>query len=67
LVFPGVFRGVLDCEVAEITEEMLICVAEAIAGMVKHPKKDKILPKALDRKVPKVIAEAIKEYVCITP
>lgn len=66
LVFPGVFRGVLDCEVTRITEEMLIAVAEAIAGMVEHPKRNKILPKALDRKVSKVIAEAVKEYVCMT-
>ncbi len=62
LVFPGVFRGVLDNGVKKITEEMLIRVAEAIAGMIKRPKKDKILPISLDRKVPKVIAEAIKIY-----
>ncbi|MCX6735734.1 MAG: NADP-dependent malic enzyme [Candidatus Parcubacteria bacterium] len=62
LVFPGVFRGALDYGVKKITEEMLICVAKAIAGMVKHPKKENILPHALDRRVPVIIAQAIGEY-----
>ena len=52
----------LDNDIKKITEEMLILVAEAIAGMIKRPKKDKILPFTLDKKVPRVIAEAIKKY-----
>lgn len=62
LVFPGFFRGVLDAGIVRITDEMFICAAEALAGMIKHPRRDKILPFALNKKVPKVIAEAIKKY-----
>jgi len=63
LVFPGVFRGVLAHGVRKITEEMLIFVAEAIASMVKLPRKERILPAALDERVPGVISEAIREYI----
>ena len=62
LVFPGVFRGLLQHGVTKITEEMLIRVAEAIAGRIKNPKVDEILPVALDEKVPKAIAKAIGKY-----
>ncbi len=62
LVFPGVFRGALDHHVTKITEEMLVCVAHAIAGIVKRPKKDNILPHSLDRRVPVIVARAIGEY-----
>src|SRR4029434_540955 len=34
LAFPGVFRGALDAEAREITEEMEVAAAEAIAGRV---------------------------------
>ncbi|MCK9351949.1 MAG: NADP-dependent malic enzyme [Candidatus Paceibacterota bacterium] len=59
LVFPGVFRGALEHDILQITEGMLICVAEAIAGIVEHPTVKRILPLALDRHVPIVIADAI--------
>ena len=34
LAFPGVFRGLLDAAAREITDEMLIAAAEAIADVV---------------------------------
>ena len=63
LIFPGVFRGVLAHGVTKITEDMLVYVAEAIASMIKHPRKERILPASLDDLVPGVISEAIREYV----
>lgn len=58
LVFPGIFRGLLDGRVNNVTIEMKIAVALAIAYSVK-PKKDKLLPSVLDKKVVKAIAKAI--------
>ena len=59
LVFPGVFRGLLDKEKKDVSIEMEIRVAKAIAGLIKKPKVNKILPTVTNRKVAKVVAEVI--------
>ncbi len=60
LAFPGIFRGALDCKVKQITDEMLIRAAEAIASAVKDPSPDNIIPDPFDRSVPGKVAEAIR-------
>jgi len=59
LAFPGIFRGALDHKVKQITDEMLIRVAEGLAGMVKSPQVEMIIPSPLDKKVAKVVAKQI--------
>lgn len=61
LVFPGVFRGALDAGATQISEEMKIAAAHAIAGYVKDPTPEKILPDPLDRGVAQVVAAAVAE------
>jgi malate dehydrogenase (oxaloacetate-decarboxylating) len=61
LVFPGIFRGALDAGATQISEEMKIAAAHAIAGYVKDPTPEKILPDPLDRGVAKVVAAAVAE------
>ncbi|PCI24827.1 NAD-dependent malic enzyme [Candidatus Peregrinibacteria bacterium] len=61
LVFPGIFRGVLDARTKEISEDMKIAAAVAIAGYVKNIAPDNVIPKALDRGVGAVVAEAVKK------
>jgi len=56
LVFPGIFRGALDTRTRFITDKIKIKAAEAIAGLVKMPKADKIIPEVLDKKVVKAVA-----------
>jgi len=41
LAFPGIFRGALDHKVRNITEEMKLNAAKAIAALVPHPSVDK--------------------------
>ncbi|TSC84287.1 MAG: malate dehydrogenase (oxaloacetate-decarboxylating) [Parcubacteria group bacterium Gr01-1014_13] len=60
LAFPGIFRGLLDNQVTQITDEMLIKAAESLAGYVKKLSPDSILPNPLDKGIVKVIARAIK-------
>ena len=65
LVFPGIFRGLLDvCSGREgcpmPNADIKIKTAEAIAGVVK-PEKDKILPEVMDKRVVEAIQEAIKK------
>lgn len=61
LAFPGVFRGALDCRAREITTEMKIAAAEALAKMVKKPSVDKIIPSPFDKGVAKNVAQAVKK------
>jgi malate dehydrogenase (oxaloacetate-decarboxylating) len=56
LVFPGLFRGALDTRTRLITDKMKIKAAQAIAGLVKNPKSDKIVPEVLDKRVAREVA-----------
>lgn len=59
LAFPGVFRGALDNKIKKITDKHKIAAAEAIAGLVKNPTADQIIPSVLDKKVVPAVAKVI--------
>ncbi len=63
MVFPGIFRGALDSGAKQITDEMKITAAKAIAKLVKPSELNKnyILPSALDMNVPKAVAKAVAD------
>lgn len=62
LVFPGLFRGILDARAKEITDVTKIAAACAIAGLVSKNRlaPDYIVPAAIDKRVAKAVAKAIK-------
>jgi malate dehydrogenase (oxaloacetate-decarboxylating) len=62
LAFPGVFRGLLDARASDVTIEMLLRAAEAIALVVtdKELNASFIIPSVFDEKVPKAVAKAIR-------
>jgi malate dehydrogenase (oxaloacetate-decarboxylating) len=59
LAFPGIFRGALDVYATRISDEMKVAAAHALAGFVKRPQKDRILPQVLNRRVVKAVARAV--------
>jgi malate dehydrogenase (oxaloacetate-decarboxylating) len=60
LCFPGLFRGLLDAAATNITDEMKIAAAEAIAGIVgDEASEDYIIPSVFDRSVAPAVAEAV--------
>ena len=63
LVFPGIFRGALDAKATDITEEMKIAAAYAIAGIIKEEEltEEYIIPGAFDERVAAAVAEAVKQ------
>lgn len=63
LVFPGIFKGALKARASQITEDMEIAAAEAIAGLVPEDKlaPDFIIPSALDKSVADVVAKAVAD------
>jgi malate dehydrogenase (oxaloacetate-decarboxylating) len=60
LAFPGVFRGALDAHATRINDEMKVAAAHAIAGHVKKPARDHILPAILDKSLVEVVASAVR-------
>jgi malate dehydrogenase (oxaloacetate-decarboxylating) len=59
LAFPGIFRGALDVYATRISDEMKVAAAHALAGFVKRPQKNRILPQVLNRCVVKAVARAV--------
>jgi malate dehydrogenase (oxaloacetate-decarboxylating) len=62
LVFPGIFRGLLDARIRRVTPEIKIAVAKAIAGIVKNPTKNNIIPSIFNKKVVTEVAKAVRKF-----
>ncbi|MBO4339397.1 MAG: NAD-dependent malic enzyme [Clostridia bacterium] len=63
LAFPGIFRGALDVRASQITENMKIAAAYALASLVEDDKlnAEYILPYAFDSRVKDTVANAVAE------
>ncbi len=63
LVFPGLFRGVLDARASRVSEGMKIAAAYAIAGLIPASElnSENILPMAFDSRVREVVASAVAD------
>lgn len=65
LGFPGIFRGALDARAKQITPNMKLAAAYAIADSISNPSRDMIIPPALDEVVAYKVAHAVKEAALI--
>ncbi len=65
VAFPGIFKGALEGRATQITEEMKLAAANAIAGLVPDNElsDDNIMPEAFNPKVAKLVAEAVKSHI----
>ena len=65
VAFPGIFRGALEGRATQITEEMKLATAKAIAGLVPDEElnENNILPEAFDPRVSDVVSRAVKELI----
>ncbi len=65
VAFPGIFKGALEGRAGQITEEMKLAAAQAIAGLVPEEQlnEDNIMPEAFDPRVADVVAEAVKSHI----
>lgn len=59
LAFPGIFRGALDSGVRDITEDMKLAAAYALAKLVKKPTAEHIIPSVMDARVSRTVARAV--------
>ena len=65
VAFPGIFKGALEGRATQITEEMKLAAANAIAGLVPEDElnEDNIMPEAFNPKVAELVAEAVKSHI----
>ncbi len=65
VAFPGIFKGALEGRAVQITEEMKLAAALAIAGLVPENQlnEDNIMPEAFDPQVAEVVAAAVKAHI----
>ena len=65
VAFPGIFKGALEGRAPQITEEMKLATAKAIAGLVPDEElnENNILPEAFDPRVSQVVSEAVKALI----
>lgn len=65
VAFPGIFKGALEGRATQITEEMKLAAANAIASLVPDEElnEDNIMPEAFNPKVAELVAEAVKSHI----
>ncbi|MBR2046087.1 MAG: NADP-dependent malic enzyme [Agathobacter sp.] len=65
IAFPGIFKGALEGRATQITEEMKLAAAEALAALVTDEKlnEDFIMPEAFDPRVADVVSQAVKAHI----
>jgi malate dehydrogenase (oxaloacetate-decarboxylating) len=65
VAFPGIFKGALEGRAKQITEEMKLAAANAIASLVPDDElsEDNIMPEAFNPKVAELVAEAVKSHI----
>ena len=65
VAFPGIFRGALEGHARQITEEMKLAAAEAIAGLVSDEELNDefIMPEAFDPRVADVVSKAVRDHI----
>jgi malate dehydrogenase (oxaloacetate-decarboxylating) len=63
LCFPGIFRGALDVRAHEISEEMKLAAARALAEVIPEEElsEDYVIPSVFDERVVPAMTEAVKE------
>lgn len=65
VAFPGIFKGALEGRATQITEEMKLAAALALASLVPDDElnEDNILPEAFNPRVAEVVADAVKSHI----
>lgn len=65
IAFPGIFKGALEGRATQITEEMKLAAANAIASLVPDNElnENNILPEAFNPKVAELVARAVKSHI----
>jgi len=60
LVFPGIFKGAIEAQISQITDDMKIKAAYALAAIVENPTAERIIPGPFEDGIVEAISNAVK-------
>ena len=65
VAFPGIFKGALEGRAKQITEEMKLAAATALAQLVSDDalNEDNIMPYAFDPRAVEAVSQAVKDHI----
>ena len=65
VAFPGIFKGALEGRARQITDEMKMAAALALAALVPESElsEDNIMPEAFDPRAAEAVAQAVKSHI----
>ncbi|MCI5698977.1 MAG: NADP-dependent malic enzyme [Lachnospiraceae bacterium] len=65
VAFPGIFKGALEGRASQITEEMKLAAALALANLVPDDElnEEYIMPEAFDPRVAEAVSKAVKDHI----
>ncbi|TPE21078.1 NAD(P)-dependent malic enzyme [Clostridium perfringens] len=63
LVFPGLFKGLLEAKATDITYDVMIAVSKKLASLVENPTAEKIIPGVFDGDIVKSVSETVVKNI----
>ena len=67
LGFPGIFRGLLDARIPKVEDPHKLAAAQAIAGFVKDPAPNRIVPSIFEDGLATAVAESVMNAAGLNP
>lgn len=63
LVFPGLFKGLLEAKATDVTYDVMIAVSKKLASLVENPNAEKIIPGVFDGDIVKSVSETVVKNI----
>lgn len=63
LVFPGLFKGLLEAKATDVTYDVMIAVGKKLASLVENPTAEKIIPGVFDGDIVKSVSETVVKNI----
>lgn len=63
LVFPGLFKGLLEAKETDVTYGVMIAVSKKLASLVENPTAEKIIPGVFDGDIVKSVSETVVKNI----
>ena len=63
LVFPGLFKGLLEAQATDVTYDVMIAVSKKLASLVENPTAEKIIPGVFDGDIVKSVSETVVKNI----
>lgn len=63
LVFPGLFKGLLESKASDVSQDVMIAIAKKLASLVENPTAEKIIPGVFDGNIVESVSKTVVENI----